>query len=226
MNEIPINISMLWRSTDSKTWDQVVEERYWSLIKPENIVLERSLEPLNLSRLGKFNQMEWYSFLKDEYFRWKYTADNRYASTTKAFRRYRDEDRLDELDQIRKRLLSLDSKDVRAGLEVAYEIHGLGPAGASGLLSLMYPETFGTVDQFVVKELRKLDDLPEARTLTEMKPESLTISNGVLLIEIMQRKASENNHAFGVTTWTPRKIDEVLWSTAPRQRSKGTRRPC
>lgn len=226
MNDVPISISDLWHSSNPNAWNQVLEERYWSLIKPENIGLERRLEPLSLDRIREFNPIKWYAFLKDEYFRWKYTADNRYGSTTKHLRRYLDEDKLDELDQVRQRLLDFDLQDVYAGLNAAFEIHGLGPAGASGLLSLMYPETFGTVDQFVVTELCKVETLPEAKAVARMKPENLTIRDAILLIGIMQRKASELNQKLVVTTWTPRKIDKVLWSTAPRQRSKGQRRVC
>ena len=101
------------------------------------------------------------SVLREEYFVWKYTAANRYASTTGQLQRYVDDDALDELDAIRRKLLSLDTDDIRSSLEAADEIRGLGTAGASGLLSLMYPHKFGTVDQFVVKALSQVDGLPE-----------------------------------------------------------------
>jgi len=45
-----------------------------------------------------------------------------------------------------------------------------------------------------------------------MSPENLSISDGVLLIDILTRKANENNELFGVSSWTPRKIDMVLWT--------------
>jgi hypothetical protein len=130
------------------------------------------------------------------------------------------EGNLGGLDQIRKHLLNLDHNDVRAALNTACGIHGLAVIGASGLLALMYPETFGTVDKFVVEALSQVDNLPEAdaAAVAKMKckmerkhKRDLTIEDGVRLIGIMQEKALENNRDFGVTTWTPRKIDKVLW---------------
>ena len=117
---------------------------------------------------------------------------------------------------------NLDHRDVRAGLKAAYEIHGLGPAGASGLLALMYPETFGTVDQFVVKALWEVTNLPEAPALARMKPENLSITDSVLLIGIMQRKAADNNRRSGVANWNPRKIDKVLWTYGRKQPRRGS----
>jgi len=47
-----------------------------------------------------------------------------------------------------------------------------------------------------------------------MKPESLTISDGVTLIGIMRRKALELNKACSTSSWTPRRVDMVLWVCA------------
>jgi len=51
----------------------------------------------------------------------------------------------------------------------------------------MYPREFGTVDQFLVKALRKIHGLPEAAALGAMKPDSLWPSDGVVLIGILRR---------------------------------------
>jgi hypothetical protein len=45
-----------------------------------------------------------------------------------------------------------------------------------------------------------------------MRPEQLSVADGVVLIGIMRRKASENNQVFGAAIWTPRKIDKILWT--------------
>jgi hypothetical protein len=214
---VEISISDWWHSPDPDVWAPALEQRYWSLLRPENNALDREMEPLDLERLRNFNAREWYDFLRCKYFRWKYTAPHRYASTTKKLGKYVDEDNLGELDKIRQRLLNLHHHDVRARLNTAYEIHGLGPAGASGLLALMYPEIFGTVDQFVVKALWEVTNLPEARALARMKPENLSIADSVLLIGIMQRKAADNNRRSGVANWNPRKIDKVLWTYGRKQ---------
>jgi hypothetical protein len=149
-----IQIAALWASADPKEWEDALAH-YWSFVQPQNLALEQSLDTLDLERLRRLDARGWYEFLRDEYFRWKYTARNRYATTTKHLRRYLDDGTLGDLDQIRGRLLTLDTDDIRSGLEAASAIRGLGTAGASGLLALMYPQKFGTVDQFVVKALGK-----------------------------------------------------------------------
>lgn len=76
----------------------------------------------------------------------------------------------------------------------------------------MYPEHFATCDQFVVKALRLVDELPEANAVAKMNPLNLSVTDGALLISILKRKAEEHNHQFGSAAWTPRKIDMVLWA--------------
>ena len=76
----------------------------------------------------------------------------------------------------------------------------------------MYPKYFATVDQFVVKALSQVNDLPEANAISSMKPLSLNVTDGVLLIDILSRKADHNNLHFCSSVWTPRKIDMVLWT--------------
>jgi hypothetical protein len=158
-----IPIADLWVSTNPKAWENALE-RYWNFVQPRNLALEQSLDTLDLERLRRMDANGWYKFLRDEYFRWKYTAPNRYATTTRQLQRYIDDDTLGDLDQIRKRLLTLDSDDIHSGLETASEIRGLGIAGASGLLALMYPKTFGTIAQFAVKALRQVQGLPNGRS--------------------------------------------------------------
>jgi hypothetical protein len=204
-------INDIWHSNDPIVWEQALN-RYEGFVRKENIELERSLGALSLERIKNFNSQDWYDFLQNEYFRWKYTAKNRYASTTKQLKRYINDNALDVLDNVRQRLLLLNPKETLLGLNIAKEIRGLGTAGASGLLSLMYPEHFATVDQFVVKALRQVKNLPQANEINEMQPESLTVRNGVLLIGILAEKAKDNNLKLKTSNWTPRKIDMLLWT--------------
>ncbi|MBX3400983.1 MAG: hypothetical protein KF873_19800 [Gemmataceae bacterium] len=207
-----LTVAELWRSTDPAAWAAALE-RYWQFVQPANLALERSLDRLDLDRIRRLDAQGWYDFLRDEYFRWKYTAPNRYATTTRSLAEYAiAPGGLELLDGIRLRLLTIDPADIRAGLSAAREIKGLGAAGASGLLALMYPATFATVDQFVVKALREVGSLPESDALARMRPEALTTSDGVALIGIMTRKAADNKRLFGASDWTPRKIDQVLWT--------------
>ena len=88
-------------------------------------------------------------------------------------------------------------------------------SGRAGLLTLMYPDQFGTVDQFVVKALREVEGLRQRAALERMNPEGLKLPDGVILIEIMRDKSAENNRIFTMTSWTPKKIDEILWTYGP-----------
>jgi len=116
-------------------------------------------------------------------------------------------------------LFKFDRKDIRRGLDLAGGIKGFGVGGASGLLSLLFPEQFGTVDQFVVKALQKIRTFPEGeissreiQALRRMNPKNLSKSDGIILIGIMRRKADNLNSIFGSRFWTPRKIDMILWA--------------
>lgn len=205
-------VSNLWNSKFESDW-MVALQKYWEFVRPENIRLEQELNDLKLDRIIELDQVGWYEFLHDRYFRWKYTAPNRYASTTLSLRRYKDSNQLDQLFDIKKRLLNFNISDISVGLLIAKEIHGLGIAGASGLLSLLYPNDFATVDQFAVKALCQIPSLHESIDLIKMKPENLSLINGVILINIMRRKAKQNNEIFGSDFWTPRKIDMILWAS-------------
>lgn len=203
-------INSLWKSKNERDW-KVALENYWSFVRPGNIKLEKELNELRLDKINNLDPIGWYDFLHDEYFRWKYTAANRYASTTLTLEKFKEPNRLDILFDIKNRLVSFDTSNIALGLSIAKEIPGLGIAGASGLLSLMYPDKFATVDQFVVKAFWQISDLSEGGDLKKMKPENLTLNDGVILINIMRGKAKENNMIFETSFWTPRKIDMVLW---------------
>ncbi len=204
-------ISNLWITEDPIAWDDALK-RYWSFVQPRNLDLEKSLDALDIERIRRMDPREWYDFLRTKYFRWKYTAPNRYATTARQLKRYADDGKLDDLDGVRQRLLALDTDDIRLGLKTASVVHGLGTAGASGLIALMYPQKFGTVDQFAVKALRQVEGMPEAEALARMNPDSLTISDGVLIIGVLRRKAADLNRVFKSVVWTPRKLDMVLWT--------------
>ena len=208
---VAMNVNELWHSSNPSAWEEALQ-RYWDFVQPRNMALERALDELDMRRFQGLSPQGWYDFLHDEYFRWKYTAPNRYATTTIQLRKYVEQNALANLDGIRRQLLKLDLNDVGAGLKTAKKIRGLGTAGASGLLSLMYPEHFATVDQFVVKALREVKDLPDASLLAKMNPLNLSVTDGVLLIGILKRKAIENNQLFRTLAWSPRKIDMVLWT--------------
>jgi len=206
-----VTIDKVWHSGDERAWNQALE-RYWDFVKPADIELVRELEPLDLERIRELEAQGWYDFLFHKYFRWKYTAPNRLATTRRSLSKYVESGTIDDLHSIKEQLFSFPQQDIEQGLRIASSIRGLAIAGASGLLTLMYPEYFGTVDQFVVKALREVEGLPQRAALERMNPEGLKLLDGVILIQIMRDKAAENNRTFKTDAWTPKKIDEILWT--------------
>jgi hypothetical protein len=128
--------------------------------------------------------------------------------------------RPDELLAIKQYILDLDpaTVEVSFAIETAKRIDGLGVPGASGLLALLFPSYFWTVDFFLVKTLKEVTGLAEEARVMQMSGKALTTDDAVVLTTIMRRKALENAGKFDDPTWTPRKIDMVLWAT--REKAK------
>ena len=199
----------IWNATDESEWNQLLR-KYWSLVMVDNIQVEIELNRLVPDRIARMDADSWYAFLHDEYFVWKYTAKNRLATTRKALARYQEDDELEVLNRIRLAILNLDHEDIATSLKTACEVRGLGVAGASGLLSLLFPHHYSTVDQFVVKALSEVDQHADA--VRDMNPDGLKVSDGVTLTKIMRAKAAENNARFDSAFWTPRTIEMALWA--------------
>ena len=203
----------MWNTNDPDLWQNALN-RYWKFVKPPNLALEKEIDELDVEIVRKMTPRAWFEFLLEKYFRWKYTAPNRYASTTKILRTYAVNNELAALHAIKERLSVMDRDNIQRCLAVASSIRGLGIAGASGLLAILFPAQFGTVDQFVVKALAKIPELPEKNLIAAMIPESLKLGDGTVLIHIMRRKADELNQVASQVKWTPRKVDMVLWTCA------------
>lgn len=119
-----ITISHLWNSNREQDWKNALEY-YWNLVQPKNMALERELNDLKLEEITGLDPLGWYHFLHDKYFRWKYTAPNRYATTISSLRKYNESNQLDTLFDIKRRLLNFDTSDISVGLSIATEIKGL-----------------------------------------------------------------------------------------------------
>ena len=126
-------ISELWDSRDPKQWADA-RDNYWKMSSvKKNLELEKWMDRLDSEQIKILGPREWYDFLLNKYFRWKYTALNRFASTTKLLKRYEQTDNLGKLFAIKESLFAFDLADVREVLRIAHSIDGLGWAGASGL---------------------------------------------------------------------------------------------
>ena len=215
INEAPVyqygSISGLWYHGTESEWKNALKGYYY-MLGMEQRPIEEYFEHLDAVAVGKLDAKAFYEFLHDQYFVWKYTAKNRLATTRKNLEKYIDNGELSDLGNIQKRLFAAPKSDVRACLKIASEIRGLGTAGASGLLAVLFPKDFGTVDQFVAKRLQEINHPIYHAELSNIRPEVLKIHEGVILIEIMREKAKELNRKFNTDFWTPRKIDMVLWA--------------
>jgi hypothetical protein len=189
--------------------------KYWQFVKPTHLEVEKEFEEINISEIKKMTPNQWYNFLLNKYFFWKFTAPNRYKTTTNHLSKYlSQDDGLDNLFKIKEKLFSFDKENIAKGLKIAQEIRGLGPAGASGLLAILFPSHFATVDQFAVKALSEISNLPEKSQIDLMVPEQLKIKEGVILIQLMKSKATALNSLFKTNRWSPRRVDMVLWVSA------------
>lgn len=208
-------IEQLWHSSDASKW-QCALDRYdcdRKYIERNHIEIEREMDTLRPDDVRYLDADQWYEWLVNKYFVWEYTAANRYNTTTRHLERQATDLGRRHLLTIRDRVLDCENASIEDALRAAEEFGGLGTAGASGLLALLFPAKFGTVDQFAVRALRKVRCLPERDKLMRMNPERLTIANGVVLVEIMRRKAASLNELFNTSEWTPRSVDKLLWAS-------------
>ena len=207
-------INYLWNYGTEANWldalsqyDVVIDAR-----TAEAQLLEAYMDQLDSKNIKNLTDHEFYNFLHDQYFVWVFTQKNRLASTRKHLQRYVTENRLYELSAIHRKLFSMNHADIENCLSTAMEVRGLGIAGASGLLSVLFPHDFGGVNEYLVTLLRGVDDLPYSFELAKMNPALLTPKDGVILTKLFREKANELNRRFETDFWTPRKIDKVLWA--------------
>ena len=205
-----MTIDYLWNNGNEDDWNNQLL-KYTNLVKPQNLELEKELDCLDADLVKAMPVSEFYDFLYNKYFVWKYTSPKRLLTTRRSLEQYKQDDNILELESIQSLIFKYDLNNISNCLKNAQRIKGLGIAGASGLLSLLFPKYFGTVDQFVVKRLLEISNLKEHEVLIRINPENISLTYGVLLIQIMRDKAAELNKCFKSDNWTPRKIDKVLW---------------
>lgn len=211
MIAISSKISYLWNSKNQADWRTALD-KYYNLVKPSNLEIEKELDNLNPEIIKNMTVKQFYNFLHEKYFVWKYTAPNRLVTTRRSLEKYLQDDNLFELEEIHSLMFKYNPDNITNSLRNAQRIRGLGIAGASGLLSLLFPKYFGTVDQFVVYRLLEVEGLAEHSQIEKMTPDNISLKDGVILIGIMKNKSDELNKIFNTDFWTPRKIDKILWS--------------
>ena len=204
-------LKYLWYNGSESDWQEALNAYYY-MLGPEQRVIEDYIENVDVDIIRNLDENGFYEFLYDKYFVWKYTAKNRLATTRMNLEKYIKNGELSKLKSIQRRIFATPKSNVGECLEIACEIYGLGTAGASGLLAILFPADFGTVDQFVVRRLQEINHPVYDAELNNMNPEGLKIKDGIILVEIMKEKANELNKKFNTDFWTPRKIDMILWA--------------
>ena len=202
----------LWMSDDPREWDYCEGELYDAAVRPENRMIEHELERPGLrERIARMDDAQFYAFLRDEYFPWKFTSAPERIGNLKWLAQHVNNGAMDRVERARRNLVHRGDVSKGASIQMMMGkhdgIHGLAVAGASGLLALVYPEEFGTVDVKLTQALQQVRLPPVMR----INPRAITVEDAVTMIEIMRVKALELNHMFGANKWTPRLIDRVLW---------------
>lgn len=209
-----LSTNELWKSNEEKEWLATLN-KYWSFVKPTHLEVEKEFASIHSDKVKNMNSKQWYEFLLTKYFFWKYTAPNWYITTTTQLKKYLGpDDNLDNLFQIKEEMFRFNKDNIAIGLKTACKIRGLGAPGASGLLAVLFPSYFATVDQFVVKALLDVNGLPEKSAISAMNPNQIEIKDGVILIKIMKDRAKKLNEEFQTSFWSSRKVDMVLWVSA------------
>lgn len=210
-NCTPPRIGELWDSGAEASW-ALAYLHYYELLG--NRALEDELENLSADEVKQLDGEWFYRFLYEKYFPWKYTANNRLVRNRKLLTEFYNERGCDGFSQIHSRLFENDRHSDSEMFRLLRPIKGLGTAGISGLLAILWPEEYGTVDQFVVKALRQVESLSveERSRLEAMNPDNIRPVDAALLLGIMRKKAGRLNLDFHTDFWTPRAVDMVLWS--------------
>lgn len=202
----------LWASNSHDVWLKY-ENNYDNLIKKSNKEIEEKMENLDINEVKTYSVDEFLDFLYCDYCKWKYTDGRRLGNAHTQMDKYKENaDYMEELFLIKNALFTFNPRNTMLGLEICHLIRGLGYAGASGLLSILYPKYFGTVDQFVVISLQNFDSLKNDEELQNIKPNDINLNGAVKLEKLFIEKASELNRCNNTDYWTPRKIDKVLWA--------------
>jgi hypothetical protein len=167
----------LWSSHDPREWGYCESELYDAAVKPENRAIERELERPGLrDRIARMDAMGFYTFLRDEYFPWKFTSGPERIQNRRYLARHLTDSSVDQLERVRRHLVDRVGASTGASIQIVMGIHGLAVAGASGLLALVYPEEFGTVDVKLTQALQQVG-LPE---VMRINPRAIRILSRVL----------------------------------------------
>ena len=207
-----MDIKSVWNSDEKIMWEKALEN-YQTAVKSNNTGVAEKLCAMSTDDFGAMSGQDFYRFLVGDYARWKYTDGRIRNHVQSAIEEFHQTHTDHEIKRVLDGILAINPDDIYLHLANITRINGIGVAGASGILALILPQYFGTVDRFTVENLQKVYDENSfyGKKLHNMDPQSLSIYDAMTVIQIYREKAEKLNRTLG-DGWTPRKIDMILWS--------------
>ncbi len=206
------DLKQLWFNGTLDEWNVAVSDYFNNANVRKNQKIENCLLAITPENVRDMSTKEFFDYLHDQYYVWKYSG-TWLSKRQRELSSYQTENSMDELGKIQKKLIhdfEYDSADTEGLLCTATRIHGLGVAGASGLLSFLSPQLYGTLDRLVVDSLKLL--YPDDEKIRKIKGNDLSINNGVFLENLLRNKADSLNKRLRTDEFSSRKIDMVLWN--------------
>jgi hypothetical protein len=216
------NIRDVWTSKDNSVWCSQIDA-YWKHIeKQRKIALEEEMNNLNCQVISESSVGVWREFLATKYIPWKHKPGPFWRSIqTKFLAQYAAQEQQDLLATLKSRIFACTPEKTRDLLEIVDEIYQFDMPSASGLLSLLFPSHFGTVDRFAIQSLQRIEEFKDDTKVQRIDPKDISLDDAVHAISIMRVKALENNNLFGTDYWTARRIDMVLYITREPKNQTG-----
>lgn len=206
-----MDISALWNSKERTDWENALLS-YQTAVNKGNVEIEQKLNNMTTDDFKKMSGQDFYRFLVDDYALWKYTDGRIRSRVQSAVEEYHQMCGNSEFNKILDGIFLIAPDDIYLHLTNITRIKGIGVAGASGILSLVFPRYFGTVDRFAVENLQRVysEDSFYGKKLHKIDPQNISTYDAAEVIRIYREKAEVLYEAFGI--WTPRMVDMVLWS--------------
>lgn len=220
-----VSIQDVWTSEENSVWCAQIDA-YWKYIEAQGKkALEEEMANLNSQLISDSTDGAWRDFLANKYIPWKHSPGRFWRSMQKKFiARYAVQEQQTLLSTVKSRIFACNRGMTKELLDIVDEIYQFGIPSASGLLSLLFPSHFGTVDRFAIESLQRIEEFKGDIEIQRIKPKSISLNDAVHAISIMRVKALENNKLFGTDYWTARRIDMVLYITREPENQAGIRK--
>ena len=222
----------LWRSNEVSAWRDALA-KYWNH-RPvrRNIDVERHMDRLTPEDRDVIlaSGAALVDFLEHWYYSWKFFSIAPY-DIPKHQAKVRAEYATNpaKYDAIARSLGSLNPDNVEQCLTyvASRSIPGLQISAGSGVLAVLYPTWFGTVDQHTLRALQTLDGdgaewlrrhIPGPETFFPANNNDLGRHAAKLMTQLYRQKSQELAQLDEETGWTPRRVEMVCYILRPRTR--------